>query len=346
MAAVQEKQVPTILVADDESAGREILCRRLSASGYRTLQAVDGEQALSMALEHHPDLLLLDVVMPKRDGFEVARRIKSNQALSFTPVILVTAKVGSEDIVAGLEAGADEYLTKPIDPHALVARVRSMLRIKDLHDQVRKQAAELEDWNEILKSVQTGLGDILSRAQIAVFALDGQRHVHFRNACANRLLGELFVVRDNKLNIQSADDREEFERAVGRATAHSGEASPPLSLVTTSLDSFAVYVLPLQLANKAPRVGVFAGASLLVLGIGYTVRTPANPAVLERLFSLTPSEARLASLVGTGMSPREAAEILSITEETARTVLKRVFSKANVSRQPELVGLLSRIAID
>src|SRR5207253_10425858 len=98
-------------------------------------QAADGEEALIAAREQLPDLILLDVMMPKLDGFEVCRRLKADASLPFTPIILVTAKADSKDIVMGLEAGADEYLTKPIDQLALVARVKSVLRLKQLHDE-------------------------------------------------------------------------------------------------------------------------------------------------------------------------------------------------------------------
>jgi adenylate cyclase len=90
-------------------------------------------------------------MMPKIDGIEVCRRIKSDASQPFLPIILVTAKADSRDIVAGLDAGADEYLTKPIDQVALVARVKSVLRIKALHDQVRQQAADLAVWNQTLE---------------------------------------------------------------------------------------------------------------------------------------------------------------------------------------------------
>jgi adenylate cyclase len=91
------------------------------------------------------------VMMPKLDGIEVTKRIKADKEMPFTPIILVTAKADSKDIVAGLEAGADEYLTKPVDHAALVARVRSMLRIKELHDRVEAQAVELAAWNKMLE---------------------------------------------------------------------------------------------------------------------------------------------------------------------------------------------------
>jgi adenylate cyclase len=134
---------PRILIVDDNEANRDILDARLKIHGYELLQAADGEEALAAARHHLPDVILLDVMMPKIDGIEVCRRLKSDSTLPFMPIILVTAKADSKDVVAGLDAGADEYLTKPIDQPALVARVRSVLRIKALHDQVQAQAADL-----------------------------------------------------------------------------------------------------------------------------------------------------------------------------------------------------------
>jgi adenylate cyclase len=142
---------PLILIVDDNEANRDILNARLEAHGYELLQAADGEEALDAARQHLPDLILLDIMMPKLDGIEVCRRLKGDATLPFMPIILVTAKADSKDVVAGLEAGADEYLTKPIDQTALVARVKSVLRLKALHDQVSAQAAELLQWNQTLE---------------------------------------------------------------------------------------------------------------------------------------------------------------------------------------------------
>lgn len=142
---------PRILIVDDNETNRDILMTRLGAHGYELAQAADGEEALAAAKSLLPDLILLDVMMPKLDGIEVCRRLKSDPAMPFTPIILVTAKSDTKDIVAGLNAGADEYLTKPIDQAALVARVNSVLRIKELHDQVQAQAAQLADWNRSLE---------------------------------------------------------------------------------------------------------------------------------------------------------------------------------------------------
>src|SRR3984893_9557778 len=131
---------PRILIVDDNEMNRDILVTRLPTHGYELTQAADGEEALAAAKEQLPDLILLDVMMPKIDGIEVCRRIKTDADLPFIAIILVTAKTDTKDVVAGLEAGADEYLTKPLDQAALVARVKSMLRVKDLTDRVGEQA--------------------------------------------------------------------------------------------------------------------------------------------------------------------------------------------------------------
>jgi adenylate cyclase len=159
---------PRILIADDNVANVDILRTRLASQGYEIVIAMDGEAALASAREHRPDLILLDVMMPKRDGFEVCRLLKADATLPFMPIILVTAKAETRDIVGGLESGADEYLTKPVDHAALTARVRSILRTKALHDTVLEQSARLEaqaaqlaEWNQTLEGrVAEQLGEI------------------------------------------------------------------------------------------------------------------------------------------------------------------------------------------
>ena len=142
---------PRILIVDDNPMNVDILQTRLASHGYETITAGDGEEALAIAREKQPDLILLDIMMPKMDGMEVCRQLKRDPTLPFMPIILVTAKSESKDIVAGLEAGGDEYLTKPVDQAALVARVKSMLRTKALYDQVQEQTAQLSEWNRTLE---------------------------------------------------------------------------------------------------------------------------------------------------------------------------------------------------
>ena len=149
---------PRILIADDNAMNLDIFQTRLAAQGYEILTAKDGEEALTLALAERPDLILLDIMMPKMDGIEVCQKLKGDASLPFMPIVMVTAKADPKDIVAGLDAGGDEYLTKPVDQAALVARVKSMLRIKALHDTVHEQAARLEaqaaqlaEWNQTLE---------------------------------------------------------------------------------------------------------------------------------------------------------------------------------------------------
>ena len=145
---------PLILIVDDNPANVDILQARLAANDYEIITASDGEAGLAMARDQKPDLILLDIMMPKMDGIEVCRHLRADSALPFMPIIMVTAKADSKDVVAGLEAGADEYLTKPVDQAALVARVKSMLRIKSLHDTVLEQSAQLQAQLETATKVQ------------------------------------------------------------------------------------------------------------------------------------------------------------------------------------------------
>jgi len=149
---------PLILVVDDVPDNVDILQMRLEAQGYEVMTAGDGLEALEKVCALLPDLVLLDVMMPKLDGIETVKRLKADASLPFIPVILVTAKADASDVVAGLESGGDDYLTKPVDHAALSARVRAMLRIKALHDTVQDQAKRLEDqavqlamWNSTLE---------------------------------------------------------------------------------------------------------------------------------------------------------------------------------------------------
>jgi class 3 adenylate cyclase len=138
------RKPPRILAVDDTPENLEILQMRLESKGYEVLLARDGEEGLAAAKEALPDLILLDIMMPKLDGIEVVKRLKADRSLPFIPIILVTAKADAGDVVAGLEAGGDDYLTKPFEHAALLARVRSMLRIKQLHDDIADMNRSLE----------------------------------------------------------------------------------------------------------------------------------------------------------------------------------------------------------
>lgn len=132
-----------ILVVDDNLDNAEIIATRLRFRGYTIEEASDAASALAAVYRAPPDLMLLDIMLPDMDGFEVSRRIKGDPALPFFPIILVTARDSAEDKVTGFDAGADDYLTKPITFSELEARVRAMLRIKRLQDELEEKNREL-----------------------------------------------------------------------------------------------------------------------------------------------------------------------------------------------------------
>ena len=150
-APQQHGPVPTILVVDDTPQNVKLLVEILKSQQYNVVTADGGAAGLQAVETHAPDLILLDIMMPDIDGYEVCRRIREMEAHRLTPVVMVTALDGKDERVKGIESGADDFLNKPIVIPELVARVRSLLRIKSLHDQVRVQAVELEAFNQQLE---------------------------------------------------------------------------------------------------------------------------------------------------------------------------------------------------
>ena len=160
-----------ILIVDDHEDNVELLRARLESWGYDTTEARDGAAALTSVASAPPDLILLDVMMPSIDGIEVARRIKGNGDLPFIPIIMQTALDSTESKVEGLEAGADDYITKPIDFAELRARVRSMLRIKKLQEELEERERQLLEANERLRHMSQTDG---------LTGLDNRRHLEER----------------------------------------------------------------------------------------------------------------------------------------------------------------------
>ncbi len=141
----------SILVVDDTPANVKLLVDVLSARGYRTASAASGEAALDRLSHEVPDLVLLDVMMPGLSGYEVCRRIRAEERTALLPIVLCTSLDPGQERVNGIEAGADDFLTKPVNIQELLARVRSLLRIKKLQDEVARQAAELAQLNASLE---------------------------------------------------------------------------------------------------------------------------------------------------------------------------------------------------
>ena len=141
---------PLVLAVDDLPTNIRLLDAVLSPRGYRVVSAGSGPEALQRVKDHDPDLVLLDIVMPGMDGYEVCRRLREDPATAFLPVVMITAS-GDQEKLRAIEAGADDFVTKPFDQAELLARVRSLVRIKRYHDTIEGQAAELAEWNRTLE---------------------------------------------------------------------------------------------------------------------------------------------------------------------------------------------------
>jgi adenylate cyclase len=159
----------TVLVVDDDAVNRNLLTHILGQEGHDVIAAADGPSALEV-LEHKPiDLVLLDIRMPGMDGHEVCRRVRANPATERLGVVMITAE-GHEEKRAALDAGADDFILKPFDRHELLARVRSLLRIKRYHDTIEAQAVELAEWNAGLeRRVEAQVAELESLGRLRRF---------------------------------------------------------------------------------------------------------------------------------------------------------------------------------
>src|SRR5687768_6309722 len=176
--AAEQRPVARILIVDDHEDNVEVIRARLEASGYQIASAADGEEALECVRKSPPDLILLDVMMPRIDGMEVARQIKADESLPFIPIIMQPALDTVQHKVEGLGAGADDYVTKPINFAELEARVKSMLRIKLLQDELTSANERLARVNEELRrvAVTDGLTGLHNRRNVQTLLHDMFEH--------------------------------------------------------------------------------------------------------------------------------------------------------------------------
>ncbi len=175
----------TILIADDQPANRELLEELLTAEGFKVISAPDGAAALDAIHTASPDLVLSDVMMPHLSGFELSRKIKSNPETYLTPIVLVTALSDKQDRIEGIQAGADDFLTRPVDRLELLARVRSLMKLKQRTDELERAEAVLfslarsiegkdpytHGHCERLSNCAAALGERLGLAQAQIIAL-------------------------------------------------------------------------------------------------------------------------------------------------------------------------------
>jgi len=148
---LEEKDKKTILVVDDEKSIMELLVFNLQKEGYNTLEAYDGVTAVEMAMNEKPDLILLDVMLPKLDGISVCKKIRYALNISNIPILMISAKDTESDKIVGLEMGADDYITKPFQIREVMARIKANLRKAELNANLDVNAQKNEDKKDIIK---------------------------------------------------------------------------------------------------------------------------------------------------------------------------------------------------
>lgn len=176
---------PLVLVVDDEPRNVELLTDLLESRGYRVCSASNGDRGLALAGERRPDVVLLDVMMPGLDGFEVCRRLKGEQKTAMIPVLLVTALTARQDRLAGIGAGANDFVSKPIDSGDLILRVRNAVASKRLHDQVSTQLRKLQELEAardtlthmIVHDLRSPLTGLLAYLELLGTAANGNKDV-------------------------------------------------------------------------------------------------------------------------------------------------------------------------
>jgi signal transduction histidine kinase/DNA-binding response OmpR family regulator len=333
MPDVKQPDQYKILIADDYPDNQRLLSVRLSREGYTFLKSMDGEETLEMVRRHRPDLVLLDINLPKKDGLEVLTEIRADPEVSYIPVIVLTAaRVGAHDVLAGLNLGADDYITKPFDWNELAARVKVKLRVKRIEDELRQRNRELSVLPAIGQELSVrldldDLGAVLLDRIVAKWGADDGRLMIFQPN------GELYV--------RSASDPESGDsgqQARARAYLQAGMEGHALRDRTGILirdtqqskrwhprsDSQARSAICVPLLGRIDVLGVFTLLSNTAnffsdvhLPLMYGVASQAAIAVENaQLYSLSVQEQRRLSAV-----LESAADAMLVTDEQGRVAL-------------------------
>jgi signal transduction histidine kinase len=191
-----------VLIVDDEPVSRDVLAGLLFREGYNLVFANNGKELLANIKTLNPDVILLDVMMPEMDGFEVCRRLKANEKWRHVPIILITVLDSKKDLARGLDAGADDFLPKPVNDIELRARVRSMLRIKKQYDRLEAALSLREDMTHmIVHDIRTPLtaitgysGLLLRRAKVSAEERKQLKTIHTQSRRLNSFLNDMLIM--------------------------------------------------------------------------------------------------------------------------------------------------------
>lgn len=337
----------TILCVEDEDDLRGDIAEELAAADYHVLQASNGSEALALLERHRPDLVLCDITMPGLGGYDVLKAMREQGNMADVPFIFLTALAERNDVLTGKQAGADDYLVKPIDYEILLATISARL------DQVARvqtgavQRAE-EAWQEVLKSSRGRTVEALYKATFAfdrflvgVVIVDEKGTVRLTNKEAERILGEndgLGIsqgVLKGSVPKQNSKLYEGIERAFHEEALDEIVSFPRLSggrpyLVLIPGQRFS--------ADETPD-------AVVLLIIDTEQRTKVSGDTLVRLYNLTPSETRVALMLIDGKRLDQIAEELDVAQTTVVFHLKNLFRKTDTNRQADLIRVLLSVPL-
>lgn len=328
-----------VLCVEDETDLRSDICEELVSAGYEVVEAGTGQEALALLQENHFDLVLCDITMPRMSGLELLRQVRREPGLADLPFIFLTALAGRQDIIAGKEAGVDDYLTKPIDFDLMLITVAARL------DQVaRIKGARSNDGaeNHNLRAALLGADEALNRIAVGVFLIDVDRKVLFRNRRADELLEEadgITLGREGVLRGERPQQtqalRDIIEATISRGASGSRQSSDAVALTRESGRRALIAVAcPL---GRGPAVAGEPAVGLFVTDPEWRSSDAAQ--AVAQLYSLSPAETRLALALVRGQRLDEIADEFGLSRNTVSYTLKNLFRKTETDRQADLISL-------
>ena len=337
----------TILCVEDEDDLRTDIAEELEAADYHVIQAANGSEALELLEQHRPDLVLCDITMPGLGGYDVLKAMRAQGGMADVPFIFLTALAERNDVLVGKQAGADDYLVKPIDYEILLATITARLAQVARVQSGAVQRAE-EAWQEILKSSRGRTVEALYKATFAfdrflvgVVIVDEKGAVRVMNKEAERIFAEndglgvsqgvlkgSAAKQNNRLyeSIERAFEEESLDEIVSFPRLSGGR--PYLVLVPGQRFS----------ADERPE-------AVVLLVIDTEQRTKVSGDTLVRLYNLTPSETRVALMLIDGKRLDQIAEELEVAQTTVVFDLKNPFRKTDTNRQADLIRVLLSVPL-
>lgn len=331
-----------ILCVEDERRLRANIVEELRETGYAVIEADDGEAALELLNQHSPDLVLCDITMPRMGGYELLNIVRGREpSLANVPFVFLTALSDRAAVIEGKSAGADDYLTKPIDFDLMLATIRSRLdqvvRIRtSLNSAAESQ--RLAAVADVLRGSAHSLATALEHVAMGVALFDASKTLIHRNRQADLVLGKAITYSNGRLATASAAQSTLLRQGLAAAVDDRQNSD---FLAIERDDGHPLLVQFISFAGAAPSQGAAAAMFL----IDTDAAPPISETIAAKLFGLTPTEARVASSVARGQRTEEIILDMGITSATFAFHLRNIFRKAGVSRQQELVALLSRSAV-